>query len=63
MENKELNYKEEIKPLIKIQTEAEISEEFRQKYGELCRKYKRDFCIDTPRIIKVDLPDNPPSVV
>jgi hypothetical protein len=53
----ELNYEEEILPLLKEKTEIEITEEFLEEYSKLRKKYGRDFSIDV-RIspVKVNIP-------
>jgi len=36
-------------------TDAEVSEEFFNKYKALCMKYKRDFMQKPPEIFKLDI--------
>lgn len=51
----EVNYKEEIAPLLK--TEADISLEFIEEFRKLCHKYKRDFVQGEIHVIPVNYPD------
>lgn len=59
----ELNYKEEIEPLIQPEpkledmTDAEIDEMFLEEYKTLTRKYNRDFAQGQIQIIKVEFKD------
>lgn len=52
----ELDYKEEIEPLIKKQTEEDISLEFLEEFRKLCRKYNRDFVQGDVHIVAVNFP-------
>jgi hypothetical protein len=40
-------------------TDAEISQEFLEKYRELVRKYKRDFLQEPPKVVKLEFVDPP----
>jgi len=53
----ELNYKEEIAPLIEEKTDAEIDAEFLEEYKKLTRKYNRDFTQGQIQIVKVQFKD------
>ena len=52
----EFNYKKEIEPLIKKQTEEDISLEFLNEFRKLCRKYNRDFVQGEIHIVAVNFP-------
>jgi hypothetical protein len=60
----ELDYKEEIEKLVKVErpitegkTDAQIDQMFLEEYKNLTRKYNRDFAQGQIQIVKVEFKD------